>query len=1350
MRQRKNGFRVGLRAAVLLFAVSAHAGEREQASTTDTTDTRTTDTTRTPDTAGTTGTTGTTSTTPTTTTTSTTTTTTTTTTREDGIDPREPAPTDARDPKEGHFFPARLRPVWMPEPPTDLDPQKGPPVWRLPEPTDPFDDIPPIAFDPQHPHCGDGVGWSFETGLEGWSPSGPFYRGRVYGNNVHIDRLKPRGYVPNDLSLDDDQSPHDRIGGDYWAFSRDVNQQGNWWIGSSDTRPSPHDDPGQRQPESSRGRLISPEFTIDGGYLRFFIGGGAELGQHVQLEVESYGGDDVFALDESYDGIGVSELPSEAYNLPLTAYVPGMVVVRASTSLESGEFMRRRVAWDLSPYKGRRARIVVVDDLTHKQPLQHVNVDEFVCTAKVDDEVEWLEGGPDPLYPSVGSTMTPIPLWGTTDTHTHPFSNLGFGGFLQWGDPADDLDKVYDCSTVLPQIGDGDPDNGGRPLIDPNVGIQECKFAHDDPAYLSVISFAFDQLCHFAPSEEELVPFFCEGKAAAFIEKLAGQSLLSIEPMHGSPSALAGGLNPNQDIIGMLADQLDDPPIDEHLDVDDHIQGLVDRLGFSKDDGRHDHHGIKTHQFFQKDMVVRAWQGGLRLVGLDVLDSRMITEAVGEEGVVYDEWKTIRRVVEATKRLVAPDGDPTYPPGPLRDIAGIATTPGEARKLIEANKIAIVLGIETDELGVPRFAGDTLTLQIAELHALGIRKITPIHAMNNSLGGAGVFNDVYATGQNELANSVDPDRGAHGDTYPIFDPNQLLGAGALSMMARDRGGNTCPDGAVVGEDGCAWYDKNNGWFDLAVDNPSSWLDPNPEESLTFRFGFASADVLARANNGVNGALYKAFSDGGDTWHPVEEVSRIFGANHLLKGSSMCRIDDRPLPMNAMKIEYEFNGEYTDTVCDPNNCDASNGGCTDMCMSLEGGDVLPHMNNVGLLKEGKDGLRQMMELGLIIDLDHLSEKARVDAWDVSALAGADAGTDEYPFFAVHTDIRGLTSHTPALELERLQHDRGFSAEVDRTAAEFERSREHGGVFSPGMNGSHLRDDKELTTASEGPEPMDGPLVNNDCDFSAKSFALKYLVMRERMGGHGITPSTDMSPFWSPASPRFGQNRCHKKTTFEDNRRRKYDSFDDNEFKVCHPLQGFSAKWDEQDCRPDMFPHDWDADSYVCRIWGKFTPGCPTFELLEAQYQEGAGVEYEDYADRAPWQPDADAVQGNPAVMYVVARNAGESRDDGAPREPVPELVSYGNAHQLAPMKKMKTMAAGVVGNTGWDINLDGFQHIGLLPDFMQDVRNVGVPFEYMTPLFNAAEEYVRLWERDCKVANALAASRGADPVCPDAK
>ena len=47
---------------------------------------------------------------------------------------------------------------------------------------------------------------------------------------------------------------------------------------------------------------------------------------------------------------------------------------------------------------------------------------------------------------------------------------------------------------------------------------------------------------------------------------------------------------------------------------------------------------------------------------------------------------------------------------------------------------------------------------------------------------------------------------------------------------------------------------------------------------------------------------------------------------------------------------------------------------------------------------------------------------------------------------------------------------------------------------------------------------------------------------------------------------------------------------------------------------------------------------------------------------------------------------------------------------------------------FDINTDGLANIGLLPDFIEDLRQVGLSDEDIEPLFKGAEAYIRTWER----------------------
>jgi len=55
----------------------------------------------------------------------------------------------------------------------------------------------------------------------------------------------------------------------------------------------------------------------------------------------------------------------------------------------------------------------------------------------------------------------------------------------------------------------------------------------------------------------------------------------------------------------------------------------------------------------------------------------------------------------------------------------------------------------------------------------------------------------------------------------------------------------------------------------------------------------------------------------------------------------------------------------------------------------------------------------------------------------------------------------------------------------------------------------------------------------------------------------------------------------------------------------------------------------------------------------------------------------------------------------------------------------------------DVNVDGLAHYGLIPDFLQDVRDQGLTLEEMGPLFRSAEDFIRTWERACSWRDAHA-------------
>ncbi|MDQ3209231.1 MAG: membrane dipeptidase, partial [Gemmatimonadota bacterium] len=58
----------------------------------------------------------------------------------------------------------------------------------------------------------------------------------------------------------------------------------------------------------------------------------------------------------------------------------------------------------------------------------------------------------------------------------------------------------------------------------------------------------------------------------------------------------------------------------------------------------------------------------------------------------------------------------------------------------------------------------------------------------------------------------------------------------------------------------------------------------------------------------------------------------------------------------------------------------------------------------------------------------------------------------------------------------------------------------------------------------------------------------------------------------------------------------------------------------------------------------------------------------------------------------------------------------------------TLGASRTTNREWDYNTEGLVHFGLLPDFIQDLKNDGLTDQDLAPLFRSAEGYIRMWER----------------------
>jgi microsomal dipeptidase-like Zn-dependent dipeptidase len=140
------------------------------------------------------------------------------------------------------------------------------------------------------------------------------------------------------------------------------------------------------------------------------------------------------------------------------------------------------------------------------------------------------------------------------------------------------------------------------------------------------------------------------------------------------------------------------------------------------------------HQQAHVTMLRRAYDGGLRLIVASATDSQLLDIAwnphlsisQGRAALRADfELKSASRQFDFVRQLVSANSS----------WMALATTPEQARTAIAQNKLAVVLGLELDELSMEQI------LQLKDDY--GVALVVPVHLVNNSFGGAAVYDDFF-------------------------------------------------------------------------------------------------------------------------------------------------------------------------------------------------------------------------------------------------------------------------------------------------------------------------------------------------------------------------------------------------------------------------------------------------------------------------------------------------------------------------------------------------------------------------------------------------------------------------------
>jgi microsomal dipeptidase-like Zn-dependent dipeptidase len=265
------------------------------------------------------------------------------------------------------------------------------------------------------------------------------------------------------------------------------------------------------------------------------------------------------------------------------------------------------------------------------------------------------------------------PLTGWADLHTHPMSNLAFGGKLFHGGP--------DAGSLLPAV---------QMPYDP-----ECRF---DARARNMDEALSDD----APTHGDNFQSRCGDAVRRGV-------IIAVESGHGLPQP---------------GHRLGAPTFDAWPKWND-----ID------------------HQKMWVDWIKRAHQGGLRVLVALSHNNRTLGDVVvggarnsAPKTAVTDDQHSSDLQVDEIKAFVLRHSD----------FMEVALSAADVHRIVQANKIAVVLGVEIDNIGnfnlLPPGALNfgTVAGEIQRLYSQGVRYIFPIHLADNAFGGTAIYDAKFS------------------------------------------------------------------------------------------------------------------------------------------------------------------------------------------------------------------------------------------------------------------------------------------------------------------------------------------------------------------------------------------------------------------------------------------------------------------------------------------------------------------------------------------------------------------------------------------------------------------------------
>jgi|CXWL01.1.fsa_nt_gi microsomal dipeptidase-like Zn-dependent dipeptidase len=393
---------------------------------------------------------------------------------------------------------------------------------------------------------------------------------------------------------------------------------------------------------------------------------------------------------------------------------------------------------------------------------------------------------------------------------------------------------------------------------------------------------------------------------------------------------------------------------------------------------------------------------------------------------------------------------------------------------------------------------------------------------------------------------------------------------------------------------------------------------------------------------------------------------------------------------------------------------------------------------GLTPAGNTLFHKLMKKGFIIDQEHASYESKRGIINLARANG------NYPVMASHCGPQGLSfiwtgapvrysgSHEEKIRNFNTSTIRYVAHEMELNDESYNGIRETQGTIGVFTLLNH----KRKYSGRWGD-------IANDCPGSSKTVAQMYCYSLDKMNGKGVGLASDL-PMVDGVAPRFGpysafaltvENDASLKETqrhanrFAQTNGVNYDvkskSYHE-EFFNAGKIDGF-----ETDVWKALAAWDAGVDA-IANESAVSLSGAPGHTGRIRNMVKGLNLANENqlmhpgaFTGDGPWEQAAMfCLKNNLQPENLSTYDAGAKRDIGNMYNrilPTWNLWKAKNGNN-EPLRRL------ITGNRYWDFNLDGLAHYGLMPDLLQDLKNIGFTELQFKPLFGSAEDYIKMWEK----------------------